>query len=123
MASSVRLSFILISINTLHLVFVLTNQSDGYPEVAGFTITPDSLELDNSERKMNGSMLVVAAANMAEVRTIIESDPYWDGKVVCPQLLHQQISFHLLASSAFFVLRTPLLTLSLAQQSIFSYFC
>lgn len=27
-------------------------------------------------------MLVVLAANMAEVRTIVESDPYWDGKVV-----------------------------------------
>lgn len=51
-------------------------------EVAGFTVTPESLELDNAERKMNGSMLVVLAANMAEVKTIVESDPYWDGNVV-----------------------------------------
>ncbi|EIM89493.1 uncharacterized protein STEHIDRAFT_73652 [Stereum hirsutum FP-91666 SS1] len=64
-----------------HATNIKTLIENGILKVAGFTITPDSLELDNSERKMNGSMLVVAAANMAEVRTIIESDPYWDGKV------------------------------------------
>lgn len=63
-------------------------------EVAGFTITPESFELDVAERKMNGSMLVVQAANMAEVKTIVESDPYWDGNVVRP-------------CSPFSVLRSP----------------
>lgn len=57
-------------------------------------------------------MLVVLAANMAEVRTIVESDPYWDGKVVCSPVLpffcyplHLPCSNIIATLSLFFIIR------------------
>ena len=52
------------------------------PEIGGALLTPESVERADVTRKMIGSMLVVQATSIAEVRAKIEADIYWTSGVV-----------------------------------------
>ena len=52
-------------------------------EVLGPTLTPESI-LPGAEKKLNGSLLVVEASSIEEVKSIVESDAYYNNNVVSP---------------------------------------
>lgn len=52
-------------------------------EVLGPTLTPESV-LPGAEQKMNGSLFIVEASSIEEVKDIVESDAYYRGNVVSP---------------------------------------
>jgi hypothetical protein len=52
-------------------------------EVFGPTLAPESI-LPGAQQKMNGSMLVVEAPSIEEVKSIVESDIYYKTNVVSP---------------------------------------
>lgn len=52
-------------------------------EVLGPTLTPESV-LPGAEKKMNGSLLVMEASSIEEVKDVIESDVYYNNNVVSP---------------------------------------
>ena len=61
---------------------MLTNLGD-VAEVLGPTLTPESV-LPGAEQKMNGSLLVVEASSIEEVKTIVENDVFYNNNVVSP---------------------------------------
>jgi len=50
-------------------------------EVVGPTLTPESV-LPGAEKKMNGSLLVVEASSIEEVKSIVENDVFYSNNVV-----------------------------------------
>ena len=52
-------------------------------EALGPTLTPESV-LPGAEQKMNGSLIIVEASSIEEVKDIVESDAYYRGNVVSP---------------------------------------
>lgn len=50
-------------------------------EVFGPTITPESV-LPGAEQKMNGSLLVMEASSIEEVKIFVEADVYYRNNVV-----------------------------------------
>ena len=52
------------------------------PEVAGAMLTPESIESPAAERKMIGSLLILEAKDMEEVRAMVENDIYYTSGVV-----------------------------------------
>jgi len=59
---------------------VLTSSGD-VAEALGPTLTPESI-LPGAEKKLNGSLLVVEASSIGEVKSIVESDVYYSNNVV-----------------------------------------
>lgn len=55
----------------------------GIAEVLGPTLTPESI-LPGAEKKMNGSLLVVEASSIEEVKNIVETDVFYSNDVVSP---------------------------------------
>jgi len=60
------------------------------PEVAGAMLTPESIESPAAERKMIGSLLIIEAKDMEEVRAMVENDIYYTSGVV--SFIHQNSS-------------------------------
>jgi hypothetical protein len=52
-------------------------------EVIGPLLTPESV-LPGAQQRMNGSLFVIEAPSIKEVKSIVESDPYYSGNVVSP---------------------------------------
>lgn len=52
-------------------------------EAFGPTLTPESV-LPGAERKMNGSLLIVEASSIEEVKNIVEGDVFYNNNVVSP---------------------------------------
>jgi len=52
-------------------------------EVLGPTLTPESV-LPGVEEKMNGSLLVIEASSIEEVKVVVESDVFYSNNVVSP---------------------------------------
>ena len=52
-------------------------------EVFGPTLTPESV-LPGAEQKMNGSLFVIEASSIEEVKTIVEGDPFYANNIVSP---------------------------------------
>lgn len=51
-------------------------------EFGGPLLSPESIETADAPRKMVGSMVVIQAESLADVRKLIESDIYWASNVV-----------------------------------------
>lgn len=52
-------------------------------EVLGPTLTPESV-LPGAEQRMNGSLLVVEASSIEEVKRVVEGDVFYSNNVVSP---------------------------------------
>ena len=55
--------------------------------MGGAMLTPESVESPTSEVKMVGSVLVYEAETMAQVKTAVESDIYYNSGVVNPHYI------------------------------------
>ena len=62
--------------------------------VGGAILTPESAETPSSEKKMIGSVLIVEADNINEVRKAIEEDVYYTSGVVSAFLLSSMDGLH-----------------------------
>ena len=51
-------------------------------EYGGVLLSPESIESPDAQRKMVGSMFVIKAESLADVRRMVESDVYWASGVV-----------------------------------------
>ena len=52
-------------------------------EVLGPTLTPESI-VPGAEKKLNGSLLIMEASSIEEVKNIVEGDVYYSNNVVSP---------------------------------------
>ena len=73
---------IVVTCLVVEVVGMLTSFGD-VAEVLGPTLTPESV-LPGAEKKMNGSLLVMEASSIEEVKDVIESDVYYNNNVVSP---------------------------------------
>ncbi|KAF8528647.1 hypothetical protein JB92DRAFT_774912 [Gautieria morchelliformis] len=64
-----------------HLVGIKELHDSGTLKVGGALLSPTSIEPGASKREMVGSMVVLQATSVAEVRKRIESDIYWTSDV------------------------------------------
>ena len=71
---------------------MLTNLGN-VAEVLGPTLTPESV-LPGAEQKLNGSLLVVEASSIEEVKTIVENDVFYNNNVVSPLAQFFAHAFH-----------------------------
>lgn len=65
-----------------HLVVAEESRKKGYiTNIAGAFLTPESIATPDAPKKMLGSMLLVRAKSLEEVRANVESDIYWTNNV------------------------------------------
>jgi len=62
-------------------------------EVVGPTLTPESV-IPGAETKMNGSLLVMEASSIEQVKSIIENDVYYSNNVVSQLARFSTHAFH-----------------------------
>jgi len=62
---------------------LISIHSISHLELGGPTLTAESIATADAEKKMSGSMIIVSARTIEEVRDIVHGDPYWAGDVVC----------------------------------------
>ncbi|KAG8819681.1 hypothetical protein FRC18_011955 [Serendipita sp. 400] len=71
-----------LAVRSEHLRVAKLNEEAGYvTAVNGPLLSPESIAAPDAPKKMVGSMLVVRAASIEEVRAKVESDVYWTGNV------------------------------------------
>jgi uncharacterized protein YciI len=61
---------------------LISIHSISFLELAGPTLTAESIATADAEKKMNGSVIIVSARTIEEVRDAVNGDPYWVGDVV-----------------------------------------
>jgi len=72
-------------VRPLHLEGIAPLIAGGVVQVGGMTVTPDSADLEGTDRKAVASMLIIKAKSLEDVKAMIESDIYytsgvWDDK-------------------------------------------
>lgn len=53
-------------------------------------LTPESIETPDADKKMIGSTFICEAANIAEVKEMVESDAYYTSDVVSVKCLFEK---------------------------------
>ncbi|KAF8589627.1 hypothetical protein K439DRAFT_1332364 [Ramaria rubella] len=69
------------NVRTQHLAAAKGLHDTGVINIGGAFLSPDGFDVADPTSKMAGSMLVVNAVNVAEVRKLIEADIYWTSGV------------------------------------------
>ncbi|KIM31254.1 hypothetical protein M408DRAFT_327519 [Serendipita vermifera MAFF 305830] len=65
-----------------HLVVAEESRKKGYiTKISGPYLTPESIATPDAPKKLIGSMLLVRAKSLEEVRANVESDVYWTNNV------------------------------------------
>lgn len=65
-----------------HLARAAENKKKGYvTKISGPYLTPESIATPDAPKKLIGSMLLVRAKSLEEVRANVESDVYWTNNV------------------------------------------
>lgn len=69
------------SVRQKHLEAIGPLIENGTVQVGGMTVTPDSLNVQPTERKALGSILIVRSESLEEVKGLVESDIYYTSGV------------------------------------------
>ncbi|KAF8893940.1 hypothetical protein BD779DRAFT_1669455 [Infundibulicybe gibba] len=68
-------------VRSRHLAGVAPKIAAGIIQVGGMLVTPESVESDTAKKQATGSILIVQAESLNQVREMIESDIYYTSGV------------------------------------------